>query len=145
MAFGENGVTLRFAHAMIQVRDLEKAIAFYKRVLGLSVAARHSYEGAALAYLRCTASGAEIELLSEQPWAFAERAEKGRCHVAFTVGDVEAENARLKAMGIACGDVSPHMANGRLQTRFFYLYDPEGNEIEILQAMGRYSEGRETP
>jgi hypothetical protein len=37
------------------------------------------------------------------------------------------------------------MANGRLQTRFFYLYDPEGNEIEILQAMGRYSEGRETP
>ena len=37
------------------------------------------------------------------------------------------------------GAVTDYVANGRLQTRFFYLYDPEGNEIEILEAMGRYA------
>ncbi|WP_374329760.1 VOC family protein [Aestuariivirga sp.] len=33
------------AHAMVQVRQLDQAIAFYQKVLGLSLADRHSYEG----------------------------------------------------------------------------------------------------
>lgn len=129
---------MRFAHAMIQVRDLDRAIAFYEQALELRVAERHRYEGAELAYLRSADGEAEIELLSEQPWRFAQRPEKGRCHLAFTVKDVNAEHHRLRALGYPCGDVSDYRANGKLQTRFFYLYDPEGNEIEILEAMGRY-------
>ena len=133
-------MTLRFAHAMIQVRDLEKAIAFYRQALGLQVAERHVYDGAELAYMRSDDGRAEIELLSERPWRFSEWPEKGRCHLAFTVGDVAAENARLNSLGCACGPVGEYRANGKLQTRFFYLYDPEGNEIEILESMGRYTE-----
>ncbi len=132
-------MTLRLAHAMIQVRDLGGAIAFYEDALGLHVADRHRYEGAELAYLRAPGGGAELELLCETPWRFAGPAEQGRCHVAFTVSSVDAEHARLTALGIPCGEVSAYEANGRLQTRFFYLYDPEGNEIEILEAMGRYA------
>jgi catechol 2,3-dioxygenase-like lactoylglutathione lyase family enzyme len=132
-------MSLRFAHAMIQVRDLENAITFYERVLGLSVIERHDYDGASLAYLRSECGGPEIELLSEQPWTFARRPEKGRCHIAFMVRDVDAENARLKDLGVACEPVGHYEAGGKLQTRFFYFYDPEGNEIEILEAMGRYS------
>ena len=132
-------MSARFAHAMIQVRDLERAVAFYQQALGLTLAERHSYDGASLAYLRSAAGGAELELLSETPWTFAAVPEKGRTHIAFTVSDVEGEHARLTAMGISCGSVTAYEANGRLQTRFFYVYDPEGNEIEILQAMGRYS------
>lgn len=132
-------MTLRLAHAMIQVRDLEAAIAFYEGVLGLIVVERHSYDGAALAYLRSQGGEVELELLSEEPWRYAGAPEKGRNHIAFTVADVAAEHARLRALGIACGEVSDYRANGRLQTRFFYFYDPEGNEIEILEAMGRYA------
>lgn len=131
-------MTLRLAHAMIQVRDLEGAIAFYQGVLGLVLAERHSYEGASLAYLRAADGGAELELLSEQPWRYADRPEAGRSHIAFTVADVAAENARIKSLGAPCGVVTDYVANGIRQTRFFYLYDPEGNEIEILEAMGRY-------
>lgn len=132
-------MTLRFAHAMIQVRDIERSIAFYEQALGLRLAERHSYEGATLAYLRASDGSAEIELLSETPWRFGDWPEKGRTHIAFAVDDLEAEHQRLKGLGAPCGDITPYEANGRLQTRFFYLYDPEGNEIEILQAMGRYS------
>ena len=132
-------MTLRLAHAMIQVRDLEGAIAFYQRVLGLSLAERHDYDGASLAYLRAADGGAELELLCERPWRFADRPETGRSHIAFTVADAAAENARIRSLGVDCGDVGDYVANGIRQTRFFYLYDPEGNEIEILEAMGRYA------
>jgi lactoylglutathione lyase len=136
---GADGMSLRFAHAMIQVRDLEACIAFYAQALGLRVAERHDYDGASLAYLRDEGGRCEIELLCEQPWRFHDRPEKGRTHIAFTVSNVDAENARLRALGVPCGDVMPYVANGKLQTRFFYLYDPEGNEIEILEDTGRYS------
>ena len=132
-------MTLRLAHAMIQVCDLEGAIAFYQRVLGLSLAERHNYNGASIAYLRADDSGAELELLCERPWRFADRPETGRSHIAFTVADAAAENARIRSLGVSCGDVSDYVANGIRQTRFFYLYDPEGNEIEILESMGRYA------
>lgn len=132
-------MTFRLAHAMIQVCDLEGAIAFYQRVLGLSLVERHNYDGASLAYLRADDSGAELELLCERPWRFADRPETGRSHIAFTVPDAAAENARIRSLGFPCGDVGDYVANGIRQTRFFYLYDPEGNEIEILEAMGRYA------
>lgn len=132
-------MTLRFAHAMIQVQDLERAIDFYDRVLGLSVAERHDYEGASLAYLRDRDGAVELELLSERPWRFRDAPEQGRCHIAFTVPDVAAEHARIRALGISCSEVSDYHAHGRLQTRFFYIHDPEGNEVEILEAMGRYA------
>ena len=138
-------MSLRLAHAMIQVRDLEACIAFYEKALGMSVAERHDYDGASLAYLRAPSGAGEVELLSERPWRFADRPEKGRTHLAFTVTDVDLEHARMKAMGIPCGRLARYEANGRLQTRFFYLYDPEGNEIEILEAIGRYSARGETP
>lgn len=138
-------MTLRFAHAMIQVRDLERAITFYQQALGLTLAERHSYEGASLAYLRAADGAAEIELLCETPWRFGNWPEKGRTHIAFTVDDLEAEHARMRALGAPCSDITRYEANGRLQTRFFYLYDPEGNEIEILQAMGRYIARGEQP
>lgn len=133
-------MTLRFAHAMIQVQDLGRAMDFYGRVLGLRLAQRHDYDGASLAYLRDHGGKMELELLSERPWRFRDAPERGRSHVAFTVPDVTAEHARIAALGITCSEVGDYIAHGRLQTRFFYLYDPEGNEIEILEAMGRYAD-----
>lgn len=132
-------MTLRLSHVMIQVRDLDRAVGFYTRVFGLTVAERHDYDGASLVYLRGTANACEIELLSEAPWRFATAPERGRAHIAFTCADLAAERARLQRLGVECGAITPYEANGRLQTRFFYLYDPEGNEIEILEATGRYS------
>lgn len=137
-------MSLRLAHAMIQVRELDRAIAFYQKAMGLGLVDRHVYDGAELAYLR-GAGGAELELLSEHPWRFVATPEPGRNHVAFTTADLDAEHARIVGLGIPCGAISDYVANGRLQTRFFYLYDPEGNEIEILEATGRYHDGSTTP
>ena len=132
-------MTLRLAHAMVQVRDLDAAISFYARTLGLVLAERHAYDGASLAYLHAPGGGGELELLSEQPWRFTGEPERGRSHIAFTVSCVADEQARIRALGVPCGEVTDYVAHGTLQTRFFYLYDPDGNEIEILETMGRYA------
>lgn len=132
-------MTLRFAHAMIQVRDIDAAIAFYERALELRVVDRHAYDGTVLVYMRCGDQAFELELLSESPWAFQGKPENGRTHIAFTVDDLEAERERLVALGISVDQITDYYANDRLQTRYFYFCDPEGNQIEILEAMGRYA------
>lgn len=131
-------MTLRLTHVMIHVRDLDRAIGFYTRVFGLDVVDRHVYDGASLAYLRGPGDSFEIELLCETGRRFAAAPEKGRSHIAFSCVDVAAERQRIEALGTSCGPVRPYAANGRIQTRYFYLYDPDGNEIEILESMGRY-------
>jgi lactoylglutathione lyase len=124
---------------MIQVRDLDRAIGFYTHVFGLTVVDRHAYDGASLAYLRDAEGQCEIELLSETPWRFSSMPEKGRSHIAFACADLAAEHARICQLGTDCGPITRYEANGKLQTRYFYLYDPDGNEIEILESTGRYS------
>jgi hypothetical protein len=42
-------------------------------------------------------------------------------------------------MGVRLDPIDDYVANGVVQTRFFYLYDPDGNQIEFLEARGRYA------
>ena len=129
---------MRFAHAMIQVRDLERAVTFYRQVLGLAVSDRHAYEGARIAYLASGDGQFELELLAPDVWPFGKTGPAGRSHLAFTVGDLEGERRRLSALGVACEAITSHVANGTFQTRYFYIHDPEDNEIEFLEPLGRY-------
>lgn len=124
---------------MIHVRDLERAIAFYRDALGAHLVDRHRYEGAALAYLRWPGAAFELELLAPDIWPYSPAPEPGRTHLAFTVEGLEAEHARLAGLGIAVDAITDYVANGSHQTRFFYLHDPEGNQIEVLEFHGRYA------
>lgn len=124
---------------MIQVRDLDAAVAFYERALGFLEVDRHRYDSATLAYLRAPLSNFELELLAPDEWPFQDRPEPGRTHIAFTVDDLESEQARLRRIGVAADPITDHVANGKHQTRYFYFEDPEGNQIEFLEAHGRYA------
>ena len=130
---------MRPAHYMIHVRDIEKATAFYAEALGLAVADRHSYDGTRLVYLAIPGSRLELELVSPDPWPFADRPEPGRTHIAFTVDDLEGQHTRLRAGGVAVEPIAEYHANGVLQTRYFYFDDPEGNQVEFLERRGRYA------
>lgn len=125
-------------HCMMTVGDLERAIAFYDRVLGFRVADRHRYEGHSLAYLRSAASEIEIELVQPDIGLFLVRKRDESWHLGFTVTDLEAEFARLSALDVSLDPIESYVANGTFQTRYFYLYDPDGHQIEFLEARGRY-------
>lgn len=129
----------RLVHCMMHVGDLERAIAFYEQVLHFAVVDRHRYEGHDLAYLRSPASIIEIELVKPDAKQAEPAEPDASWHIGFTVENLEAEFDRLTGLGVRLDPIEPYIANGVLQTRYFYLYDPDGHQIEFLEARGRYA------
>lgn len=133
---------MRPAHHMIHVQYLARAIAFYERALDFVEVDRHHYDSATIVYMRGTDSAFELELLCPETWPYDIQPESGRAHIAFTVVDLDAEHQHLTSHGFAVDPVSDYVANGIHQTRYFYFYDPEGNQIEFLEPHGRYATER---
>jgi len=130
---------MRLAHCMTYVRDLDRSIRFYEALLGYRVADRHRYPGHRLAYLRKGDEPFEIELIAadESPLP-VERPTAPTWHLAFAVDDIDREFARVRALGCPVDPIGDYRANDRFMTRFFYAYDPDGNQIEFLESVGRY-------
>ncbi len=125
-------------HTMIRVLDLEASIAFYKKAFDLDVADRFEFDGFSLAYLRNGESDFEIELTynddRREPYAHGD----GYGHVAVCVPDCRAEHERFQALGLAPKDVKEFHREGALMARFFFVEDPDGYKIEVLEQHGRY-------
>jgi lactoylglutathione lyase len=57
--------------------------------------------------------------------------------MAFCVEDLEVQHARLKELGYSVGDLKNLAAPGG-SARFFFVTDPDGYKIEVLQRAGHY-------
>ena len=125
-------------HTMIRVLDLDRSIDFYKRAFDLDVADRFDFDGFALVYLRNPENDFEIELTwnadREAPYTHGD----GYGHVAVCVPDARAEHARFQAEGLSPLDVKEFHRDGALMARFFFVQDPDGYKIEVLERHGRY-------
>jgi lactoylglutathione lyase len=126
-------------HSMIRVLDEARSVDFYRRALGLEVADRLAFDGFTLLYLRNPASTFELELTVNhgrtEPYALGD----GYGHIAVAVEDLDAEHARLLGENIAPGPVRDMQHDGKPLARFFFLTDPDGYKIEVLQRQGRYA------
>jgi len=125
-------------HLMIRVLDEARSVDFYQRAFGLGVADRYIFDSFTLVYLRNTETDFEIELTinhgREQPYNLGD----GYGHVAVAVDDVVAEHARLTNENLSPTPIKEFHRDGALMARFFFLQDPDGYKIEVLQKHGRY-------
>ena len=125
-------------HTMIRVLDLDRSVAFYKKAFDLDVADRFDFEAFALVYLRNAENDFEIELTlnkgESEPYSHG----SGYGHVAVCVDDLDAEHERFKALELAPRDIVAFERDGALMARFFFVEDPDGYKIEVLQRHGRY-------
>jgi lactoylglutathione lyase len=125
-------------HMMIRVLEEGRSVAFYQTAFGLHVADRLAFDGFTLVYLRNAAADFEVELTINhgrtEPYALGD----GYGHVAFAVENLEAEHARFAAAGLAPNPVKEFMREGALLAKFFFVSDPDGYKIEVLQRHGRY-------
>lgn len=125
-------------HMMIRVLDLDRSIQFYQTAFGLDVADRFDFDDFTLVYLRNAEADFEIELTlnkgRSEPYGHAD----GYGHVAFCVEDAKAEHARFAAAGLKPADVKEFHRDGGLMARFFFVQDPDGYKIEVLETHGRY-------
>lgn len=116
-------------HVVLKVRNLERAAAFYRDVLGMQEVMR--YQGV-MAFFSFGSNHHDIGLLQ-----VGERADQsppystGLYHVAFKVGDtlddLRACKAELERHGVQLLGMSDHGVSQSL-----YLTDPDGNEIELF-------------
>src|SRR5262249_24895311 len=62
----------------------------------------------------------------------------GYGHLAVVVDDLAAEHARLTKEGLQPKPIKEFLRDGSLMARFFFLEDPDGYKIEVMQKHGRY-------
>lgn len=123
---------------MIRVLDEARSVDFYRKAFGLDVAERLDFETFTLVYL----SNAEVELEVEltvnkgrqEPYALGD----GYGHLAVSVADLDSEHDRLGALGLNPKNIVEFNRDGALLARFFFIEDPDGYKIEVLQRQGRF-------
>ena len=125
-------------HTMIRVFDLDRSREFYENALGLTVADHFDFDGFSLTYMRNDETDYEIELTHNHSQADPYTHGDGYGHVAVCVDDVGAERERITGLGIEAGDIKEFFRDGALMARFFFLQDPDGYKIEVLERHGRY-------
>lgn len=125
-------------HSMIRVLDLERSIRFYDEVLELKEAHRLDFPDFALVYLRNDANDYELELTLNkgrtEPYTHGD----GYGHIAVVVDDVPATHAALLAKGHTPNPVKEFKRDDTLLARFFFIQDPDGYKIEVLERHGHY-------
>lgn len=128
----------KIIHSMIRVLDEARSVDFYRRAFGLEVVQRLDFETFTLVYLGNDESPFELELTinkdREAPYDLGD----GYGHIAVVVDDLEAEHARFVAEGLNPRKLVAFAPAGEVIARFFFVADPDGYEIEVLQRGGRY-------
>lgn len=126
-------------HTMIRVLDLERSIEFYRQALGLEVADRFEFESFTLVYLRNRQSAFELELVANAGTTEPYELGTGYGHFAVRVDDVEKERARIAGLGLDPEPIKELSHGDRLLGRYFFLSDPDGYRVELLERAGRFA------
>lgn len=125
-------------HTMIRVLDEQKSVDFYKNALGLDIADRFDFDGFTLVYLRNPEADFEIELTVNKDQTDPYTHGDGYGHVAVAVDDLDGEHSRMSQLGLNPNPIKEFHRDGGLMARFFFIQDPDGYKIEVLQKHGRY-------
>jgi catechol-2,3-dioxygenase len=116
-------------HAVLKVKDLDRAVAFYRDVFGFQEIAR---AGRRMAFMRAPGSSNHHDLgfLALGPRATsAPESAVGLFHLAWQVPTIE-DLARLKEELQARDALTGESDHGA--TKSVYALDPDGNEFEVM-------------
>ena len=125
-------------HSMIRVLDIDRAIGFYSEAFGLKIADRFDFDDFELVYLRNPENDFEVELTLNKGRTTPYSHGDGYGHIAVFVDNCRSERDRLKELGFETGEVKEFLRDGELMARFFFIQDPDGYKIEVLERHGRY-------
>ena len=126
-------------HSMIRILNEPRSVAFYDTAFGLKVADRLDFDSFTLIYLSNPEQGFELELTVNKDRIDPYNLGDGYGHFAVSVDDVDAEHARMTEAGLAPRKLVDFQNAGKTIARFFFIADPDGYQIEVLQRGGRFA------
>ena len=146
-------------HTGIVVTDMEKALRFYRDLLGLKVVKDFKEQGdyidnisglsaVRLRMVKLTADdGSMIELLQYLSHPREARDNHQICdigcsHIAFTVDDIDKEYTRLLESGVRFNCPPYNSPDGYAKVTF--CYDPNGTSIELVEVLDSLGNTEET-
>ncbi len=125
----------RMLHTMIRVKDLDKSIDFYTRLLGMKLLRRMDFPDGkfSLAFVGYGSedSQAVIELTHNWDQDAAYDLGNGYGHVALGVPDIYGTCDGLRAAGAAIAREPGPMKHGK--TVIAFIDDPDGYKIELIE------------
>lgn len=122
---------MKFLHAMIRVKDLQKSLDFYQNLLNMTFVKKKRLDDCELYYLEDEEHTAQIELTynDETP---ENGYENGNAfgHFAFSVESMAEFTEKLNSLGYEYLYEPFEIFSG---TVIAFVNDPDGNEIELIQ------------
>lgn len=128
----------KMIHSMIRVLDEARSIEFYRTAFGLDVADRLDFDDFTLIYLSNGESEFELELTVNKGTAEPYDLGNGYGHLAVSVEEVAPLHAKLTEAGYEPRKIVDFSPGGELLARFFFIADPDGYQIEVIERGGRF-------
>ncbi|MFK7871073.1 MAG: VOC family protein [Roseobacter sp.] len=125
-------------HSMIRVLDEARSTDFYHRAFGMQVAHRLDFASFTLVYLKSDDGPFELELTINKDRTEPYDLGDGYGHIAFVVDDLNSEHTRFESEGLNPRKIVEFAPDGTVIAKFFFVQDPDGYEIEVLQRAGHY-------
>jgi lactoylglutathione lyase len=130
-----DATTSQLLHTMLRVRDLDKSIDFYTRLLGMRLLRRKDYPSGefTLAFVGYGDEDSHTVLELTHNWGQQEPYEIGTGfgHLAVSVHDIYATCQRLAGEGVKIPRPPGPMKHGGSVIAF--IEDPDGYKIELIE------------
>ena len=129
----------KLVHSMIRVLNEAVSVQFYYDTFGLGVVDRLDFESFTLIYLALPTSTFELELTVNKSRDTPYDLGDGYGHLAVVVDDLEEVHAIAAKANSIPGDIVDFCPGGERVARFFFIKDPDGYQIEVIEKAGRFA------
>jgi len=127
---------MKISHIGVAVRDVDRAVAFFKEKFGLATTDQGTGKGFHVAFL--ATGGTPVELIQDVTpggiiTKFIEKRGEGVHHLSFEVEDIRSALEAMQAQGITCLDKEPRGGAHNSLVAFLHPKDTFGVLIELVE------------
>lgn len=123
---------MKFLHTMIRVRDIQKSLNFYEKVLDMNLVEKKRLEDCWLYFLEDNEKTCQIELTyNDETPENGYNIGAGFGHFAFQVDSLDDFTTKINNLGYEYL-YEPFDLNGK-GSKIAFIKDPDGYEIELIE------------
>ena len=123
---------MKFLHTMIRVKDIEKSLDFYTKLLDMNIVEKRRLEDCWLYFLEDESKTCQIELTyNDETPEGGYNIGSGFGHFAFAVESMDKFSEKLKQNGYKYL-YEPFDLTGK-GSKIAFVQDPDGYEIELIE------------